>query len=236
MSIITAQEHRYRRRMRHVALILTALCGAAVLASSALAAPKLSPAERKSIDHAVDVFVFHAVRHRSAGAAYAFVSPTMRAGLTRAEFNRRSPAYPYPARGRHYHWWLDYVQPNEVGGSIMLQPQKKYIRTKGPILFDLRVIRYHGRWVVESLIPKVTFGTPYQPKVRSVRDYSPQSAGGGATYDRPKISGGYIMIPVALFGALLVGLAGWGVVRWYRDRRAASASVRPRDARARTTN
>jgi hypothetical protein len=222
--------------MRLTALTLTAFAAAAVLVSSAFAAPKLSASERKAINHTVDVFVFHAVRHRNAGAAYAFVSPTLRAGLTRAEFNRRSPAYPYPARGRHYHWSLDYVLPNEVGGSILLQPEKKYIRTKGPVLFDLRVTRSHGRWVVDSLIPKVTFGTPYQPKVRSVRDYSPQSPGGGATYDKPKISGSYIVIPFALFGALLAGLAGWGVVRWHRDRRAASASVRPRDARARPTN
>lgn len=220
--------------MRHVALPLTALAAAAVLASSALAAPKLAPAERKAINRAVDVFVFHAVRHHDAGAAYGFVSPTLRAGLTRAEFNRHSPAYPYPARGSHYHWWVDYVLPDEVGGSIMLQPQKKYVRTKGPILFDLRVIRYHGRWVVDSLIPKVTFGTPYQPKVRSVRDYSPQSAGGGATYDKPKVSGSYIVIPFALFGAVLAALAGWGVLRWYRDRRAGAAVAR-RDVRPRVT-
>ena len=222
--------------MRLIALTIAALAAAAVLAASALAAPKLSTAERKAINRTVDVFVFHAVRHRDAGAAYAFVSPTLRAGLTRAEFSRHSPAYPYPARGRHYHWSLDYVLPNEVGGSILLQPEKRYIRTKGPILFDLRVVRYHGRWVVDSLIPKVTFGTPYQPKVRSVRDYSPQSAGGNPTYDKPKISGSYILIPIALFGALLAGLAGWATVHWYRDRRIDSASVRARDARARTTN
>jgi hypothetical protein len=222
--------------MRFIALTFTALAAAAVLASSALAAPKLSSAERKEINRTVDAFVFHAVRHKNAGAAWNFVSPTFRAGMSRAAFNRKSPAYPFPARGKHYPWSLDYVLPNEVGGSLLLQPTKKFIRTKGPILFDLRVIRYHGRWVVDSLIPKVIFGTPYQPKVRSVRDYSPQTAGGGATYDRSKISGTYIIIPIALFGALLAGLVGWGVVRWYRDRRIDLESIRARDTRARASN
>jgi hypothetical protein len=220
--------------MRFIALLLAALA-AAVLASSALAAPKLSASERKAINHTVDVFVLHAVRHRNAGAAYAFVSPTLRAGLTRAEFNRKSPAYPFPARGKHHPWSLDYVLPNEVGASLLLQPTKKFIRTQGPILFDLRVIRNHGRWVVDSLIPKVTFGTPYQPKVRSVRDYSPMTAGGGASYDHPKISGIYILVPVALFGALLAGLAAWGVVHWYRDRRVVIETFRAREARARAS-
>jgi hypothetical protein len=221
--------------MRFIALTLTALAAAAVLASSALAAPKLSPAERKAINRAVDTFVFHAVRHKNAAAAYDVVSPNFRAGMTRAEFGRNDPAYPFPARGKHYHWSLDYVQPNEVGASILLQPEKRFIRRKGPILFDLIVIKHEGRWVVQSLIPKVIFGTPYKPKVVSVRDYSPTGAGNEPMHSESRINGDYIVIPFALFGALLAGLVGWGVVRWYRDRRIDLDSARDRDARLRAS-
>ena len=145
-----------------------------MLASSAFAAPKLSASERKAINRTVDTFVIHAVRHENPAAAYDVVSPTLRAGLTRTEFAQKDPAYPFPARGKHHPWSLDYVLPNEVGGSILLQPEKKFIKKKGPILFDLIVIRHQGRWVVQSLIPKVIFGTPYKPKVVSVRDFSPR--------------------------------------------------------------
>jgi len=214
--------------MRFIALTFTALAAAAVLASSALAAPKLSATKRTAINHAVDTFVFHAVRHKNAAAAYDVVSPTFRAGMTRAEFGRNDPAYPFPARGKHYHWSVDYVQANEVGASILLQPEKRFIRKKGPILFDLIVIKHRGRWVVQSLIPKVIFGTPYKPKVVSVRDYSPTGAGNAPTYNKSKINGDYIVIPFALFGALLAGLAGWGAVRWYRDRRVTLDSLRAR--------
>jgi hypothetical protein len=69
--------------------------------------------------------------------------------------------------------------------------------------------------------------------VRSVRDYAPQSAGGGATYNQSKISGTYILVPVGLFGALLAGLACWGAVHWYRGRRIVTQAIRAREARAR---
>jgi hypothetical protein len=214
--------------MRYIALTFTAVAAAAVLASSAFAAPKLSPAERKAINRTVDAFVVNAVARKNPGAAYDFVSPTLRAGMSRAEFARKDPAYPYPARGRHFPWSLDYVDANEVGGSLLLQPTKKYLRKQGPILFDLRVVRHGGRWMVESLIPKVTFGTPYQPKVRSVRDYSPMTGGNGPTADPSRINGSYIIIPFALFGALLLGLAAWGVLRWHRDRRIVAETLPPR--------
>jgi hypothetical protein len=233
MSVITAHRAGYRQGMRFIALTLTALAAAAVLASSALAAPQLSVSERKAINRAVDTFVLHAVRHENARAAYDVVSPTFRAGLSRTEFNRKDPAYPFPARGKHFQWSLDYVQPNEVGASILLQPEKRFIRKKGPILFDLIVIRHKGHWVIQSLIPKVIFGTPYKPKVVSVRDYSPTGAGNAQTYSKNRINGDYIVIPFALFGALLAGLVGWGVLRWYRDRRIDLESVRARAARAR---
>ena len=94
-----------------------------------------------------------------------------------------------------------------------------------------------GRWLIASLVPAVSFGTPTKVKVRSVRDYSPQSAMGGTmdggTSTRGRISGTYA-VPFAVLGTLLVGLAGWGVARYYRDRRIA-ASVRGLDARARAS-
>ena len=176
------------------------------------------------------------MRHENPAAAYDVVSPTLRAGLTRTEFARKDPAYPFPARGKHHPWSLDYVLPNEVGGSILLQPEKKFIKKKGPILFDLIVIRHQGRWVVQSLIPKVIFGTPYKPKVVSVRDFSPTGPGNAPTSNPSRISGTYIIVPLGLFGALLAGLAGWAVVRWHRDRRVSLESVRARDARARASH
>jgi hypothetical protein len=221
--------------MRLFSTSLLALALAAAVASNALAAPKLPHAERKVVNRTVDGFVLHAVRHKNAAAAYGLVSPTFRAGLSRKGFAKQDPAYPFPARGRHFPWTVDYVESGEIGGSILLQPRGAAAKRMGAILFDIRLTKHHGRWLVDSLIPKAFFGTPDKPLVRSVRDYSPQSAGNGPTHDPSRISGKYTYVFLGLFAAFLGGLAAWGVIRWYRDRRIALDSVRARDARARAT-
>jgi hypothetical protein len=232
--------------MRRFAVILIGLGAAAALVSPAWAAPDLSPwaklhpklprAERKAVARTIAGFVLHAVRHKNAGAAYALVSPTMREGLTRKQFAHQNPVYPFPARGTKFPWTLQYVEPTEIGGTLFLQPRRG--AKTGPILFDLRLTKHHGRWLVESLIPAATFGSPTEPRVRSVRDYAPQAAmqGAAATPGKGRISGTYAIIPFAALGALLTGLAGWGLMRRHRDRRIASDSVRARDARARATH
>jgi hypothetical protein len=55
-----------------------------------------------------------------------------------------------------------------------------------------------------------------------------------STTTRGRVSGTYAVIPFAVLGTLLVGLAGWGLARWYRYRRFA-ASVRGRNTRARAS-
>jgi len=239
MGVMTDHSRGYRPTMKIVCGFLLALVAATASVSTASAAPRLSPSERQQLNRTLDLFVQHAVRHKNPGAAYFVISPVGRAGLTKKEFARQDPVYPFNAKGLHHPWSLDYVEPAEIGGSLLLQPVNN---TKfGPILFDLRFTKHHGTWLVESLIPKVIFGPPGKPKVRSVRDYSPQSVGNsGPTYDPPRIGGDYIVIPLALFGVFLAVLAGWGARRWYRDRKisreSSLVSVRARDTRARTTN
>ena len=221
--------------MKLFATAIVAL-GAAVLASNAFAAPKLSPQERRAINRVVDGFVFHAVRHKNPAAAYDLVSPTFRAGMSRAEFARKDPAYPYPARGRHYPWSLDYVEPNEVGGSLLLQPSRKGEQEAWSD--PLRPARDQASGTLGGRVahPEGDLRAPQQAQGSFGAGLLAAEPGDGPTYDRSRISGTYIVIPFAAFGALLLGLACWGVVRWYRDRRIASASVRARDTRARATH
>lgn len=236
MRVTADQRAGYRPPMRLPSTFLLALGLAAAVTTNALAAPKLPHAERKAVNRTIDGFVLHAVRHDNAAAAYDLVSPTFRAGLTRKEFAQQDPAYPYPARGQHFHWSVDYVEPAEIGGRILLQPRAAAAKRMGAILFDLRLTKHHGRWLVESLIPKAIFGTPDKPLVRSVRDYSPMTAGNGPTHDPSRISGKYTYVFLGLFAAFLGGLAAWGAIHWYRDRRMLLDSVRARDARARASH
>jgi hypothetical protein len=121
----------------------------------------------------------------------------------------------------------------------MLQPRKG---TKvGPIIFDLRLTKHNGRWLVDSLIPAATIGPNAGPdKVRSVRDFSPQASGDSAATGPSRVGADYIVIPFALFGVVLAALVGWFLLARRRDRRIAREylasrprpSIRRDDARA----
>jgi hypothetical protein len=58
-------------------------------------------------------------------------------------------------------------------------------------------------------------------KVRSVRDFSPGSAGDGQVASPGQIGPIWLIVPFGILGLLLVGLAAWGVGRAIRNRRLA---------------
>ena len=85
--------------------ILVACTAALAFAAPALAAPPhLAPSDRDAVDKTLDIFVNHAVKRHNPAAAYDVLTPTMKAGMTRNQWNRGDiPVYPYPAAGKRFH-------------------------------------------------------------------------------------------------------------------------------------
>ncbi|MDX6507315.1 MAG: hypothetical protein QOG06_1959 [Gaiellaceae bacterium] len=195
---------------------------ALALAAPATAAPKLSKADRAAISRSIDVFVNHAVRRVGTTAAYDVVAPELRPGINRKEWARGDiPVYPFPAAGRTHPWNVLYVTREEVGLELELIP--KAHSDVGPIIFHIYLRPAHGRWLVDSFMPVATLAPlgSKKSKVRSVRDFSPQAAGGvslgGGSHGQ--ISRVYILIPFVGIGLVLLGLAAWGTTRAVRNRR-----------------
>src|SRR5439155_6055694 len=143
--------------------------------------------------------------------------------MTRTAWSRGDiGVYPYPARGQHHPWTLDYVEGNEVGVDLMLQPPARMTRT-GPIMFKVYVDHVRGRWLVDEFMPVATFAplTAHKTKVRALNDFSPQAAGAGKGGGPGRISGIYVIVPFLAVGLGLLALAGWGVAAEARDRRLA---------------
>src|SRR4249919_6831 len=118
--------------------LLCALIASAalVLAAPVFAAAPLSARDRQQISAAVDTFVNHAVRRSNVGASYAVVTPNMRGGMTLKQWSRGDlPVNPYPARGQHHPWTVQYRSGNELGLEIILQPPRK--SSLGQLLFEL---------------------------------------------------------------------------------------------------
>jgi hypothetical protein len=177
----------------------------------ASAGGRLSAADRKSINHTIDILVNHAVKRHDPAAAYDIVTPTLRAGTTRKEWATGSiPVYPYPARGTSFgHAWnLKYVTPGEVAVELMLQPTKG--QKVGPILFDIYLQPSHGRWLVDSFMPVATFAplNARHTKVRAVNDFMPLAGRGpfSAPTGHGRVSSVVAYIPFAVIGALLLAL------------------------------
>jgi hypothetical protein len=203
--------------------ILAAAVVALALAAPATASPKLTPAQRVAITRSIDVFVNHAVKRQNVGAAFDVTAPELRPGMTRKSWARSNgdlPVYPFPAQGKTHPWNILYVTREEVGLELQLQPQKG--SKQGPIIFHIYLRPVGKRWLVDSFMPVATLaplGTG-KSKVRSVRDFSPQAAGGvslggGGPHQLSSI---WLVVPFALVGLALVGFGCWGLTRLLRHR------------------
>jgi hypothetical protein len=222
-----------------IGVVFALALGHAMPASAA----RLTAADRQQISASIDAFVNHAVKRRDVGAAYGVVDSQLRAGMSRTEWAKGDiGVYPYPARGLHHPWTLDYIEGNEVGAELMLQPPLSNSRV-GPIMFKIYVDRVGDRWLIDSFMPVATFAplNAHKTKVRALNDFSPRSGGdSSAPTGRGRISSAYLVIPFGLLGAAVLGALGWGLTRAIRSRPRREAlpplSIRADDARARTGN
>src|SRR2546430_14478840 len=92
--------------MRDRLAVLVAVCLSLLASAAPARAARLTPSERTQINAVVDRFVVLAVKRRDPKAAWSLVTPPLRSGPTRREWDHGSlPVYPYPARGRTFHDW-----------------------------------------------------------------------------------------------------------------------------------
>src|SRR4029079_2943339 len=123
------------------------------------------------------------------------------------------PVYPFPAQGTTHPWNVLYVTREEVGLELELIPRAH--SQQGPIIFHiyLRPVR-SGRWLVDSFMPVATLAPlgSGKSKVRSVRDFAAQVAGGVALNASPsRLSSIWLIVPFAIIGGALLVIARWGV-------------------------
>jgi hypothetical protein len=204
---------------------LVSCTAALILAAPASASAPLSAADRAQINTVVDTFVNHAVRRSDVGASYGVVTPSLRGGMTLKEWSRGSlPVYPYPARGQHHPWTVQYHTGNELGLEVILVPPRK--SKLGQLLFTVTMKHIGGKWLVDDFQPAATFAPEgAAPRVTAQQDFMPAGQGedGGATEPK-RLSVDYIFIPFVFIGLVLVAAAAWIVTSVVHDRRMASAS------------
>jgi hypothetical protein len=195
---------------------------ALVLAAPATAAT-VSPADRAAVNQTLDAFVNSAIKRKNVSASFDLVTPNMRYGVTRADWNTGDlPVYPFPAQGKTFHnWTVDFVKPNDIGIELMLSSSKD-----NSIQYFGEVKKLHGRWLVDSFSPSATFGGG---AVAGPHDYAAgASGGGGGNGGVTHIGSQWIALPVILLAGSVVFLFGWLVYVFLRNRRRVKkAAIRP---------
>jgi len=215
---------------------------AAALASAApvlAAPPHLAPSDRAAIDRTLDIFVNHAVKRKNVGAAYDVVTPTLKGGMTRAQFARGDiGVYPYPASGHTFHQWnIQYRTREEVAIELILAPKKRYRAKLGQILFHVYLQPSHGKWLVDEFMPGATFAPIGKPGVvQAARDF--QANPSAQTYNRANkvkptnpthVSAKFVVVPFAVILLVLLGLGARGIVENIRYRRLAASHAHSGD-------
>lgn len=212
---------RYRLHMR----LLGAAALALVFAGAAGAAPihHLTKADRVAIDKTVDMVVNYGAKRVDVGRSYDWVTPDMKAGMTRKQWKTGDiPIYPFPAKGRTFHYWsLKWISDGTVGIELLLMPTAKNKFDVGPIIFDLYLRPSGNRWLLDGFMPMATLApvNAKKTKVRSVRDFSPQAAMVGSERPHGKINAHWLWFPFVALGGALLAFAAVAVVKSRRGRR-----------------
>jgi hypothetical protein len=224
--------------MRRGAFLGALIAARTAVGAAGAATPKLSAEDRAQVNHTLDVFVNHAVKRHNPQAAYDVVTPTLKGGMTRAQWARGDiGVYPYPATGRKFHQWtIQYRTKDELSVELILAPTARNRAKLGQILFNVYLHPSHGRWLVDSFMPGATFAPIGKPGVvQAARDFqanpSAQSYNRGGDKGKPigaaRISAKWAAAPFAVILLVLLALAVRGVIENLRFRRLAASHVRP---------
>ncbi len=186
---------------------------------------RLTRADRKLVNEAIDVLMNGGVKRENPAAVYEVVSPGLRSQATRTEWQRGDiPVYPYPALGKKFHGWtINYSQPNHLNVDLLVMPARNRA-TLGPVALTLDLRKIRNRWLVDGIFPVATFA-PIPPQgnrgpVISTYDLVPAAAGSAPTGARSRLSYAYFVLPAVIIGGGIAVIIGFFVWRAWRDRQA----------------
>jgi hypothetical protein len=174
----------------------------------------VTSAERRKVNETLRAFVATAVTRDDPAAAWSLVTPAMRAGITRSEWNRGDlPVVPYPVVvPKELDWTVVTSYPGDLTLDLVLQPRRGSGRGAASFFVELKR-RGRGRWLVDSMYAEDVFGGGSAAPKASVR-----TATGDALGPRGRLSPLWIALPIGLLALVIVVPVGIGILSWRRQR------------------
>jgi len=173
----------------------------------------VTAAERRAVNARLRAFVATAVTRDDPAAAWSLVTPEMRAGITRSEWNRGDlPVIPYPVVvPKKLDWTIVTSYPGDLTLDLVLQPRRGSRR--GAASFFVEMKRRHGLWLVDSMYAEDVFGGgPSAPKAAAT------TTAGEPLGPRGRLSPLWIALPLGLLALVIVVPVGIGLLSWRRQR------------------
>jgi hypothetical protein len=230
--------HRWRRRLARIAAALVVVLGVVAVILVVPAGHKARPdelggvtgkieppedvaeipvtaAERRAVNETLRAFVATAVTRDDPAAAWRLVTPAMRTGITRDEWNRGElPVVPYPVRvPKELDWAVVTSYPRDLTLDLVLQPKRGSGRGAASFFVELKQSR-RGRWLVDSMYAEDVFGGgSAAPKPKPTTSASDEPLG-----PHGQLSPLWIAVPIGLLALVFVVPAAIGIFSWRRQR------------------
>jgi hypothetical protein len=182
-------------------------------AAAATGAVHVPARDRAQITKVLNAYVAAGIERHDLRRAYQLSGPDMRSGMTfRQWLHGGITAYPYQTSDSDFSGWVaDYREPREVDLSLVLHPAKT--EKQPQTVFEVRMAKIGGRWLVNAFIPAATEGRTIFAK----NDLLPGRNGQADA----RLSRLWLILPTVLvLGLMVVVPAGLLVRGRVRDRRA----------------
>jgi len=167
-------------------------------------------------------FVTHAVARRSEEQAYDLAAPSLKAGISRAEWRSGNiPVVPFPVEEAR--WKLEYSYEDAIGLQVLLFPTPRSGLRPELFNMELQPVRPgdRRRWLVSSWTPNGVAGGGSAAPTQAV------GAGGAPNLGAAIARGGdarldarWLLAPLALLALVPLIVAAFYVRSWRRGRRA----------------
>ena len=186
-------------------------------------ATELTRADRARALATAANFVTHAVARRKVELAYDLAAPSLRAGISRAEWRKEDiPVVPFPVQEAR--WKIEYSYDDALGLQVLLLPTPK--SRLRPTVFAMELTPTgrgkEQKWLVSSWAPTGMTGAgaaaPPQAGAGGVPNLGATLQGGEARLDAR-----WLFAPFALLALVPLIIGGFYFRGWRRGRRAEAA-------------
>jgi len=178
---------------------------------------RVTVAQRRAVNDTLVAFIRTGVTRSDPPAAWVLVTPAMRSGITRAQWDDgQLPVLPYPARvPKSPEWNVITSYQGDLTIDLLLHPVAG--SKQGPIAFAVELKRArNGRWLIESMAPEHVFA-PAEPTGKQ-KAAKPLPKNFKPEYPHGRLSPLWFVIPGTLFGLVLLVPLAIVLLTWRRNR------------------